>query len=84
MRRIAPRIGLLAVFLGVLAPAPAVFGLDPRLAPTQYGHRAWTTEQGLPMNSIRVILQARDGPLWLGTEEGLGTRGGALLRPRYR
>jgi diguanylate cyclase (GGDEF)-like protein len=62
-------IAVVGCLLGVLA-APA-FGLDPRLAPTQYGHRVWTIEQGLPQNTVRAILQARDGPLWLGTQEGL-------------
>ncbi len=69
MNRIAPRAGLFAVLLGASAgPASA---LDPTLAPTQFGHRVWTTEQGLPQNTIRAILQARDGHLWLGTQEGL-------------
>src|SRR5689334_25300864 len=69
MRRGACLTAIVGCLLGVLA-GPA-FGLEPRLAPTQYGHRVWTTEQGLPQNTIRAILQARDGPLWLGTQEGL-------------
>jgi ligand-binding sensor domain-containing protein/signal transduction histidine kinase len=32
---------------------------------------SWTTENGLPQNSIRDILQTRDGYLWLATEGGL-------------
>ncbi len=69
MNRIAPRAGLLAALLG--ASAGAVSALDPMVAPTQYGRRVWTTEQGLPQNTIRAIVQARDGYLWLGTQEGL-------------
>jgi signal transduction histidine kinase/ligand-binding sensor domain-containing protein len=32
---------------------------------------AWTTENGLPQNSINDILQTRDGYLWLATYGGL-------------
>ena len=69
MRRGARSIAIVGCLLG--GGAAPVFGLDPRLAPTQYGHRVWTTEQGLPQNSIRAIVQTRDGHLWLGTQEGL-------------
>ncbi|MHC1766042.1 MAG: two-component regulator propeller domain-containing protein [Verrucomicrobiia bacterium] len=31
----------------------------------------WTTEEGLPQNEIKSILQTQDGYLWLGTPSGL-------------
>jgi len=31
----------------------------------------WTTEDGLPQNSVNAILQSRDGYLWLATFGGL-------------
>src|SRR5262245_36237744 len=31
----------------------------------------WTTEQGLPQNSVNAIVQTRDGYLWLATMDGL-------------
>jgi ligand-binding sensor domain-containing protein len=37
----------------------------------QYLHTAWTTENGLPQNSVNAIVQTRDGYLWLGTFGGL-------------
>src|SRR3954471_1085482 len=37
----------------------------------QYGLGVWTTEQGLPQNSVNTIVQTRDGYLWFGTQEGL-------------
>ncbi len=42
-------------------------------APTlsQYKIENWTTEQGLPQNSVNAILQSRTGYLWLGTFGGL-------------
>jgi len=69
MTRGARLIAIVGCLHGALA-APAL-GLDPRLAPTQYGHRVWTTEQGLPQNTVRAMVQTRDGHLWLGTQEGL-------------
>ena len=69
MRRDARWIAIVGCLLA--ASAAPVVALDPRLAPTQYGHRVWTTEQGLPQNSARAIVQTRDGHLWLGTQEGL-------------
>jgi PAS domain S-box-containing protein len=54
------------VFLCVTA-----FALDPNKKITQYLHNAWTSEQGLPENDVRSIVQTRDGYLWLATEEGL-------------
>ena len=60
-------LALLALFV---AAAP-VSALDPRLALTQYGRRTWTSDQGLPQNSVHAIEQTADGYLWLGTQEGL-------------
>ncbi|MEI8005410.1 MAG: two-component regulator propeller domain-containing protein [Bacteroidota bacterium] len=36
-----------------------------------YSLRVWTSDNGLPVNSIRAIAQTSDGFIWLGTEEGL-------------
>jgi len=33
--------------------------------------RSWDTREGLPQNTVNVILQTRDGYLWLGTRDGL-------------
>jgi len=38
---------------------------------SQYIHRVWRTENGLPQCSVQAVLQARSGHLWLGTQEGL-------------
>lgn len=34
-------------------------------------HQAWTTENGLPQNSVHAIFQSRDGYLWIATENGI-------------
>ena len=33
--------------------------------------RVWTTDDGLPQNSVIALRQTRDGYLWLGTQNGL-------------
>jgi diguanylate cyclase (GGDEF)-like protein len=47
------------------------FALDPARALTQARLSVWTSESGLPQNTIGAIVQTRDGYLWMGTEEGL-------------
>jgi len=36
-----------------------------------WGHQSWTSENGLPQNSVHHILQTRDGYLWIATEGGV-------------
>jgi ligand-binding sensor domain-containing protein/signal transduction histidine kinase len=55
------------------------FGLNPAKNLRQYVLRTWTSEQGLPQNSIRPILQTRDGFLWIGTRGGLARFDGAAF-----
>lgn len=40
-------------------------------ATAQYRFDSWTTDNGLPQNSISSIIQTRDGYLWLATFDGL-------------
>jgi signal transduction histidine kinase/CheY-like chemotaxis protein len=44
---------------------------DPKLKMDEYHHRLWTSENGLPTNTIQCITQTRDGYLWFGTPAGL-------------
>src|SRR5262245_32459611 len=37
----------------------------------QYRFDHWTTDNGLPQNSVRDIVQTRDGYLWFTTFDGL-------------
>lgn len=50
----------------------ALIGLPTAAA--QYRFDSWTTDNGLPQNSIRSIIQTRDGYLWLTTLRGLRLR----------
>ncbi len=34
------------------------------------GHQSWSTENGLPQNSVHQIFQSQDGYIWLATEGG--------------
>ena len=45
--------------------------LDETLSLTQFTHRYWDTDDGLPQNSINAIANTQDGFLWVGTQEGL-------------
>ena len=45
--------------------------LDEEKRISQFDLDHWTTEEGLPQNSVTAILQTQDGYVWLGTEEGL-------------
>src|SRR5688500_1371832 len=40
-------------------------------ASAQHQFDSWNTDQGLPQNDVRAILQTRDGYLWLTTSDGL-------------
>ena len=60
-----------AAFLIALLLATGARALDPHRALTQSRLSVWTSDSGLPQNTIDAIVQTRDGYLWLGTEEGL-------------
>jgi len=47
------------------------FALDPQKTISQYIVHSWTSEDGLPQNTVTAVVQTADGYLWLGTEEGL-------------
>jgi ligand-binding sensor domain-containing protein/signal transduction histidine kinase len=63
-------LGALALTV-VLSCAPRALALDPARTLTQYVHRIWQTQQGLPQPSVYTIVQTSDGWLWLGTQTGL-------------
>ena len=46
----------------------------------RYDWRAWTTQDGLPQNSITSIVQTRDGYIWLGTFGGLARFDGVRFK----
>jgi len=65
-----PRFVAFGLFAALLASSPAE-ALDPAKAVTQYRHEVWKTREGLPQSSAEVLVQTRDGYVWIGTQEGL-------------
>jgi hypothetical protein len=55
---------------GALA-ALFVLWLSTTTAHAQYRFDHWTADNGLPQNSVRDIVQTRDGYLWMTTFDGL-------------
>jgi len=45
----------------------------------EYRFDVWTADSGLPQNSVRAIVQSRDGGLWVGTLNGLARFDGGRL-----
>lgn len=58
---------ILFIFLLVFCVLAAI----PPSATAQYRFDEWTTENGLPQNSVTSILQTRDGYIWFTTFGGL-------------
>ncbi len=50
-------------------------------ASAAWAHQAWSTEDGLPQNSVHAILQASDGLIWVATEGGLARFDGYTFQP---
>jgi ligand-binding sensor domain-containing protein/signal transduction histidine kinase len=68
-RRVSPALGL--VLLATFGMPRSAWGLDPSRQLTQYVHRIWQTQQGLPQGAILQIFQTREGYLWLAMQTGL-------------
>lgn len=60
------------------------FALNPDRELTQYVHRIWQTQQGLPDGAIVSILQDPTGYLWIATEAGLHRFDGVRFTPAER
>src|SRR5688572_27965321 len=73
VRRIAVFARTALLVAGCLAGStmPLAAGLDPNKRISQYTRTVWSASDGLPMNTVQVVLQTRDGYVWLATEEGL-------------
>jgi signal transduction histidine kinase/ligand-binding sensor domain-containing protein/CheY-like chemotaxis protein len=69
-RRGWARLALVIACVWGLVPAPAS-ALDPSRRLSQYVAESWDAAEGLAQNTVMVLLQTRDGYLWLGTESGL-------------
>ena len=55
-------------------------GAPNELSAKTWGHQSWSTENGLPQNSVHQILQTKDGYLWIATEGGLSRFDGLTFK----
>jgi ligand-binding sensor domain-containing protein/signal transduction histidine kinase len=59
------------LFISLFSGSGQSFALDPGRDPSQFAHEVWSTENGLPQNTVHAIIQTLDGYVWIATEEGL-------------
>jgi signal transduction histidine kinase/ligand-binding sensor domain-containing protein/ActR/RegA family two-component response regulator len=64
-----------------LFSAGRTFALEPGRPLSEYGLRTWVTQSGLPQNSVKCMMETRDGYLWIGTEDGVTRFDGAQFTP---
>lgn len=64
-----------------MALAPVARALEPSRTLTQYVHRIWQTQQGLPEGPIWDIFQGRNGYLWVATQTGMVRFDGVRFTP---
>ena len=62
---------LILAWFALLAGVTRSFALEPSTPLGRLGRQAWTMENGLPQNTVPVLLQSHDGFIWAGTELGL-------------
>jgi ligand-binding sensor domain-containing protein/signal transduction histidine kinase len=72
---------LSTLVLATILFSPVTYALDPARSLTQYLHRIWQMQQGLPEATIYSIAQTSDGYLWLGTQTGLVRFDGVRFEP---
>ncbi|HEX8637585.1 MAG TPA: two-component regulator propeller domain-containing protein, partial [Pyrinomonadaceae bacterium] len=58
-------------FLSLLLTASCILLVSAASSRAQYQIKSWTTDDGLPQNTVHSIVQTRDGYLWLATLDGL-------------
>src|SRR5438477_6007216 len=79
--RCGPSVWVCAWVTALFWGAPAASGLNPEHRLTQYVHRIWQTQPGLPQTAIFAVSQTRDGYLWLGTGSGVVRFDGVRFTP---
>jgi len=67
----SPAYVFMSLVIRLSALLLSLIWLSTATASAQYRFDSWTTDNGLPQNSVRSIIQSRDGYLWLTTFDGL-------------
>lgn len=65
------RVSQSVLLMVLLWAGAAAHALNPDRKLGEYGLQIWQTDSGLPQNSVRAVLQTRDGYMWFATREGL-------------
>ena len=69
---LSPRIYLLAtMILSIVCAYANAESPQTHTKPAEFLIKKWTTEDGLPQNTVTSIVQTSDGYIWLGTFGGL-------------
>ena len=63
-------------FLPLLVLTPLLGAQDLRYL----HHQSWSSEDGLPQNSVHQVLQSADGYIWVATEDGLARFDGSTFQ----
>ena len=71
----------MCLLIAVLSAAPSLGADGPSAPPSPAAFEHLTVNDGLPDNSVRAILQDRQGFLWLGTQNGLVRYDGQVMVP---
>lgn len=58
-------------FLHTALYCRVLFAGEKNQSPIHFRIKFWTTENGLPQNTVNHIMQSQDGYLWLATNDGL-------------
>lgn len=69
--------GLLCLTSGALVAWAGSEPLSPTPINEPYRITCWTSDQGLPQNTVNALCQTHDGYLWIGTRYGLARYDGA-------
>lgn len=68
------------ILVATLVGAAAASALDPARELGELVVDHWTTDRGLPQNSVNALLETRDGYLWIATFGGLARFDGVRFR----
>src|SRR5436190_20244229 len=60
-----------AIFVLLSLCCLLIYFLSPAALATAFRFESWTSDKGLPQNSVYSILQTRDGYIWFTTLGGL-------------
>ena len=81
-RNYAPtfKLSLALALLSSVCLAARVREPTPERPSASYHSQTWTTEQGLPGDTVRAVTQTRDGYLWVATQAGLARFDGVRFK----